>query len=168
MSTQDNPSWIKSIALKIGSVIAIIIVFIFAKSMGFIGAGVAESYMKSNKEDRIIEVLAEKIGDIRAQLPMKVDEITILEQVDLEGLNIIYEYKIELSGLNPSEISAFSFNVKNENTNTSCNNPELTEILGAGIKYHYNYYDLDNNRIPGFEVSKAICDTFHYQTPRQL
>ena len=93
MSTQDNPSWIKSIALKIGSVIAIIIVFIFAKSMGFIGAGVAESYMKSNKEDRIIEVLADKIGDIRAQLPMKVDEITILEQVDLEGLNIIYEYK---------------------------------------------------------------------------
>ena len=166
MSTQDNPSWMKSIALKIGSVLLIIIAFFFAKAMGLIGGSVAESYMESNNEDRVIQILADNIGDMRAQLPIVVDEITILEKVDLEGLNIIYEYKIELSDLNPSEISTFSFNLKNENTKMACNNPDLHEILEAGIKYHYNYYDLDNNRIPGFEVSKAICANFQYQAPR--
>ena len=129
MSTQDNPSWMKSIALKIGSVLLIIIAFFFAKAMGFIGGSVAESYMESNNEDRVIQILADNIGDMRAQLPIVVDEITILEKVDLEGLNIIYEYKIELSNLNPSEISTFSFNLKNENTKMACNNPDLHEIL---------------------------------------
>lgn len=166
MSNQNNTNWTKSTALKIGSFISIVIIFIFAKAMGLIGGGVAESYMKSNNEDRIIEALTNNIGDIRAQLPIVVDEVTTLEKVDLEGLNIIYEYKIELSGFNTNEISVFSFNLKNENTEMACANPDLTEILEAGIKYQYNYYDLDSNRIPGFEVSKAICNNFQYQTPR--
>lgn len=66
MSNQDNPSWIQSTDLKIGSVIAIVIALIFAKAMGLIGGSVAESYMKSSNEDCVIQILAENIGDMRA------------------------------------------------------------------------------------------------------
>lgn len=168
LNTQDSKRWIKSIALKVGSVILIIVAFIFIKSMGFLGGSVAESYMESNNEDRVIQILSDNIDDIRAQLPMVVDEITTLEQVDLDGTQIIYKYKVDLSGFDTSQISTIGSNIKNENINEGCNKPDISDVLDAGVKYHYSYYDLDNNQISSFEITRAICDNFQYQPSKPL
>ena len=136
--------------------------------MGFLGSSAAESYIESNNENRVIQILSDEIGDIKAQLPMVVDEITTLEKVDLDGLYIIYKYKVDLSGYDTSEINIIGFNIKNENTNKACNKPDIPEALNAGVEYHFTYHDLDNNQISSFEITKAICNNFQYKLSKPL
>lgn len=163
MSNQNNNSWIKSIALKIGSVIVVIVTVIFAKTMGLVGGSVAESYVKSKNEEHVSQILSDSLNDIRSQLPIAVDEITTLENVDLDGLTYIYEYKVDLSDFDTNQIDFIRSNIKNENTNIGCGNPDIVKVLDEGVEYRYLYHDLGNNYITSFDITKSICDNFQYQ-----
>ena len=162
-----------SIAVKLGFVILVIIGLILIKVLGgAIGGSVAESYLNSNKQDmdnqaQAIEILSESISDIKKDLPITVDEITTLEKIDLIGLNIIYEYKLELVGLSTNERETIGFEVKNENTKVACENTDVVKALKMGVSYQYNYRDLDGLEVPGFKVTQDICNNFQY-TPLPL
>ena len=108
--------------------------------------------------ENISERLSESLDVVRKDLPIAVDDVTTLEGIDSDELTVIYNYRIKVSGLDPSEKSKFESDIQNVNTRNICNNPKTSKFLEMGVSYNYNYQDLDNISIRGFEVTKDICD----------
>lgn len=135
---------------------------LIACSNNGIDSSSTESVSDSHEQDSSIESISKGISDnlymIKKDLPITVDDVTTLESIDSDGLSVIYGYRLKLSGLNDGEKSKFEADMKNENTKNACNNPDMSKFLELGVSYIYNYHDLDNVRINGFEVTKEICD----------
>ena len=89
---------------------------------------------------------------------MVVDDVTTLESIDSDGLTVTYDYTVKVSGIDDSERSKLESEIKTANTRNVCENPETSEFLDMGVRYIYNYQDLDDISIRGFEVTKDICD----------
>lgn len=109
--------------------------------------------------DNVSEKLSESLDIVRKDLPIPVDDVTTLEGIDSDGLTVIYNYRIKVSGLDPSEKSKFESDIQNVNTKNICNNPKTSKFLEMGVSYIYKYQDLDNISIRGFEVTKDICES---------
>jgi|26BtaG_2_1085354.scaffolds.fasta_scaffold03912_4 hypothetical protein len=119
---------------------------------------VADSYEQDSYIESISKGISDNLYMIKKDLPITIDDVTTLESIDSDELSVIYDYRLKVSGLNDSEKSKLESDIKNENTKSACNNPDMSKFLELGVSYIYNYHDLDNIRINGFEVTKDICD----------
>lgn len=115
-------------------------------------------HKSTNERERSIQAIYENTEALKKDLPMKIDDVTTLEEVDFDGTTISYRSKVEISGLSDSEKQRLESAVIDGNGKIACETPDIVENLDMGIAYHYDQYDLDDIKIGSYTITKEFCD----------
>lgn len=145
--------WIGFIALGIGG----IVLWALAGGIGkFAGRSLVQEYQQGKSEGVVEEALASAALQFRKQLPMRVDEITVLQSVASAGTLLVYNYSIELK---KSEIDHYKFmkKMKNQLTHNVCGQKDMVFTLKHGGEYRYTYMGSDGITIGSVDIVRSDC-----------
>ncbi len=115
-----------------GAVIGVFIVILLA---------IFNLYTQSNassnnqaKEEIIANSLAETAKKLNKQMPIRIDEITIVSSVLTVGTTIIYNYQVDLS---VQEILEGHEQLEKTTINNVCTHPDTLKLINNGASMHY-------------------------------
>lgn len=117
----------------------------------------------SAKEEELRKNIRKTVDEVQAHLPMKFDEYTILNKVEMTGdSRIVYTYylnniSIEKQGINDFQIEEME-NVSYEMVKTGvCTHADTKVMLDADGEFEYIYNDVDGNELMQFVITNADC-----------
>ena len=145
--------WIGYIALAIGA----IIIFSLSGGIGkFAGRTAVQEYQKGKGESVVAGAQKIAAEELRAQLPMRVNELTILQSVVSIGTLLMYNYTVDA---NRSEIDLKEFmSTMRSNIKTNvCSHKSMVEAIKYGGRYKYSYVGSDGIYIGDIEIGKKEC-----------
>jgi len=98
------------------------------------------------------QIFAAEARTSKAELPIRIDEITVLSDVEAQGATLRITYQVE------REIPGFIPSFKTGLANNQCS-PEMfgTEIARGGI-IEIVYIDLEGDVIEKFEITQEDCN----------
>jgi len=99
------------------------------------------------------------VNDLKKTMPMKLDEITNLVDVNYIMGVVVYQYKLDVTKSLPNKkIKKVNNIMLKNNTNIVCTNPAVRVLIhktGVKLKYVYNYKD--SVYMFGFIISEKDC-----------
>jgi hypothetical protein len=129
-----------------------VIAFAFSGEIGkIVGRLAVERYLEGQTQGAIEKAQEEAAKQIRAQLPMRVDDVTTLERVAM----LLYQYNVSLT---ESDLDAsWHLNQKNMLITNVCKEPGMRLGLKNGAKYRYDYFGKNGILIAEFVVAETDC-----------
>ncbi|GAA0332061.1 hypothetical protein L9H26_05715 [Morganella psychrotolerans] len=107
--------------------------------------------------DSLHEKLVKSSNEINELTPIKLDRFTTLENTDIEGKTMIYNYKISKVNAADIDITTFCATATDELIKRDCKNEELSELLNDGIKFKHAYRDESGTPIATIKLDKSDC-----------
>lgn len=115
--------------------------------------GIADS-----NQDSDIQKMQHNVDALRQDLPIAVDEVTILEKVDFDGSTVSFNYRLEVSDYSDLQRQEIETLMRSEQTKIVCEAEDVIEGINMGFDYQYSYYDLDDIKVASFNVTKDTCN----------
>jgi hypothetical protein len=133
-----------------------VIAFAFSGEIGkIVGRLAVERYLEGQTQGAIEKAQEEAAKQIRAQLPMRVDDVTTLERVVDAGAMLLYQYNVSLT---ESDLDAsWHLNQKNMLITNVCKEPGMRLGLKNGAKYKYDYFGKNGILIAESVVAETDC-----------
>ena len=110
----------------------------------------------TQQEMSVAEALELAVTEVRKQVPMKVNEMTTLEDVSSIGEVFQYHYRLEFS---EKDIGVDEFRTAMTQTlrESVCSNEDMRMIMEDGGSYEYIYKGLDGVLIDTIIINVAMC-----------
>ena len=117
----------------------------------------SNTHAQSAIDDVVLRsALKQAEGNLKKQLPVKVDEITTLENVTHAEKDLIFDYKIHRMYSLVQE-KEFATSAKKMMTNHMCTT-KMNEILKMGGAYNIRYKDASNKPFANLRIDRRNCD----------
>lgn len=94
--------------------------------------------------------------ELRKQLPMKVDDVTTLQDVSSVGKTLIYEYKLFMSS-GMVDKGEFRSTMRAQLVNNACQKEEMKSKIDGGAMYTYKFLGIDGSIIATIKISASDC-----------
>jgi len=151
---------------KVASIIALLLVLVFARGIGkTLGKFTEEIYNKNLgfqfifKSDKEIEdILLKGSNEINAKLPTMVDNDMRLDSVKANGKIVHYRYTLVNYFTNNENNVFFKRKMTDFLIKDKCNNEKILAFLNMGVGYYYDYVDVNGVTVAGIHISKSNCD----------
>jgi hypothetical protein len=105
----------------------------------------------SRKRDLVQKLIENQIAQIRPSLPLQLDELTILYEVDTEYRMVIYKYRV---ALDRAEFRAEQRTIEEEVSRKARSASATKKMLEKGIRMKYMYFGKDGTPYHDFIVQK--------------
>jgi len=143
---------------KVGAVIGVILVIVFAKGIGkMVGKSTVRNYNESKIEAAIEQTLLDTSKKINAQLPMMVDNETRLDLTICAGKHVMYKYTMVNVSENDIDKKGFVDEMKSMLVKNQCGNENMVKMLKMGVQYDYMYQDRNGILLGTISISKSDC-----------
>jgi hypothetical protein len=150
----------KLIVQKLKSFAVTIIVILALAIGGVIGQSIAKQmmacYKKSSVESALIEGFKRAEAQYAQQLPMRIDEYTILQSVGASGKTFNYNYTVEGEALQ-IESADFLAMMRPNLAQSVCSQADMRKGLEIGAHYNYNYSKIDGAKIGEILITSSDC-----------
>jgi hypothetical protein len=145
--------WLIYIALGIGG----ILIWGFAGGIGkMVGRTAVEKYQQGKIEGTIEKAQELAAKHLRKQLPLKVDEITTMQNVVSVGKNLTYFYTMDRKKSDPS-LSQFIRKMTPNIIKNVCGQKDMALSIKYGGSFTYSYMGSDGLSIGSIKISKKEC-----------
>lgn len=114
-----------------------------------------------NEAPPTYDSLNELAKKINAKLPVKVDDYTTMEHVEVpNSKNINYHYALSDKFFNESNLNEFNTIFVPKLRSSLCHAPELQYLIQNDINLNYLYHQDPNKVFAQFVVNKKVCSDF--------
>lgn len=121
----------------------------------FVGRSAVDRYFEGQSQGAVEMAQAAAANELRAQLPMRIDDLTTLERVMSAGTTLIYQYRVDFT---ESDVdTAWYQSMKNMLATNVCKQSDMRYALGSGARYQYSYIGNDGVMIADFVVTEVDC-----------
>jgi heme/copper-type cytochrome/quinol oxidase subunit 1 len=142
--------------LRVASALALLICFSILLVMSSNTSSTSTDTTSSkNKVETLESALVSASNEMNKDLPAMVDKVTQMTSTSASGNELSFSYKI----LTDSKITQADLDnsLRKGATNQACTTPETKELLNAGAKFVYLYYDNSGQYIGKMSLSASDC-----------
>ena len=138
---------------KVLTVCFLLLVLALSSQIGkFVSTSVIAGVDDLTTNSKIASMQVKFAEEINKQLPMQIDEATVLQSVTVLGTTLIYNYRLHYDAA-AIDKEYFLSEMQTSLSNGVCSTPEMVQVLEAGGKYLYSYLSQDN-----FNLGKVTFD----------
>lgn len=105
---------------------------------GAFGREVGDWLVRPNASGDTLEALQRQVAaELRQELPMRVDELTVWTAVAAAGATLIYTYRMDLDA-DDERLVGFDDRIQQLVTTGVCSTPGMVRTMGEGAVYEYH------------------------------
>ena len=147
----------RSYALCAAFLLAVVAGWALSGELGkFIGGSAVEKYQEGKKEGAVAKAQELAAKEMRKQLPIQVDEFTVLQNVLSMNTTLQYHYRLDAMKAE-IDVSGFSAAMKEAIVASACSDDGMRHVLNNGGEYSYIYTGAGGDIISKIYISKEDC-----------
>jgi len=117
-----------------------------------------EFQLKISKKDYFLLTLSSEIDNINANLPIQLDQNTVLNSVSIKKDTIIFNHSIKSTAITPLTSAFINNNLVSRLTHQVCFDETKNIFLQHGVSISMDYFDPYQVLIFKFVVTSLDCD----------
>lgn len=115
-----------------------------------------EDNQQAQQQVTVAEALEISAKEFRKQLPLQIDEVTILQNVVNVGEMLIYHYRMSVAK-DDIDVGYFHEEMTESLEYNVCNQKEMSSVLSMGGSYRYLYIGSGGKTIDEITITEADC-----------
>lgn len=119
----------------------------------------AGSYSSNASAESLTEALLAYKKQVEPHLPVKVDDETRLDAVDVKGDTLSFRYTLLTVTKDEFSKEELLELLRSVAAKDSCGNPNLRGYLDKGAKFSFTYRTKKNEQLASFTIDKSACKT---------
>ncbi|CAN0332386.1 unnamed protein product [Chrysoparadoxa australica] len=121
-----------------------------------IGNSAVHKFQNGRNEAVVEGALKRAVEILTPQLPIRIDEMTVLQSAISSEDTTIYFYELENLAVDIDD-ERFQKDIRDHISMGICSTPEMVELMEIGGKYKYVYRSSDNVQIASLHFDKSAC-----------
>lgn len=103
---------------------------------------------------RVISDLKEFTAEFRGKLPYRVDEVTTLERFDVDGMRVVYGYRIKAdkSQIDGAKLKAI---LEPKSRGAMCAQGATKRLIDSGVSFQHTYFDSSGQQVTSFAITSC-------------
>tara|TARA_E500000305_G_scaffold99084_2_gene91050 strand:+ start:2065 stop:2625 length:561 start_codon:yes stop_codon:yes gene_type:complete len=149
---------LKKVLITVGAILLGLFGFAAAGALGKFGVkALIEEYEESKQNSVLVEGQRMAAEQLRRQLPIRLDEVTVLQAALSADEALIYVYRMDLSKKEMMELGFEEVQKKNLIINV-CGQKQMRQTLGMGGEYVYQYFSNDGINVAEIRIIQNDCN----------
>lgn len=110
--------------------------------------------LNSVNSARVISDLKGFTTEFRGKLPYRVDEVTILERFSVNGMRVVYGYRIEAdkSQIDGAKLKA---TLEPKSRGAMCAQGTTRRLIASGVSFQHTYFDSSGQQVASFAITSC-------------